>query len=110
MTEVQLVRIKIREGQRQKWLDWCEESKRRGDEVLETLKSEGVISESCFLSEDENAVYYFMEAKDFKKAYEAYGRSTFPIDRENKAIHEAALDHDTAVEFKVLFSFRAPEK
>ena len=107
MTEVRLIRIKIRDGKKQKWLDWCEESKRRYNEVLETLKYEGMISESCFFSEEENAIYYFMESDDFKKVYDAFRHSTFPIDKEHWAIQEETLDNEGAKELKVLFNFHS---
>ncbi len=109
MTEVRLYRIKIREGMKQKWLDWCEESKRRSSEVLQTLENEGMISESCFLSEEENAIYYFEESDDFKKVYEAFRQSTFPIDKEHRAVQRETLDYESVKELKVLFNFHSKD-
>lgn len=107
MTEVRLAKIRFKEGQKQKWLEWCVEVKRRPSEVMETLKNEGMISESCFLSEDENAIYYFMESDDFKKVQDAYRHSHFPIDKEHQAVQEMTLDAKSAKELKVLFNFHA---
>lgn len=43
MTQVKLVKMKLKEGNDQIWLDWCEELKQRKNEVIETLKNEGVL-------------------------------------------------------------------
>jgi len=107
MTEVKLVKLRIKKGQKQRWLEWCEEARRRSKEVLQTLENEGIISESCFLSEDENAIYYFMESKDFKKAYDVYRRSPLPIDREHQSAQEKTLDVKNSRELKVLFNFHS---
>jgi len=71
MTQVKLVKLKLKKGNEKAWFDWCKELKKRKNEVIETLKNEGVLSESCFLSEDEKCIYYFMEAKHFDKAKSA---------------------------------------
>lgn len=92
MTQVKLVRLKIKEGKKQLWLDWCEELKRRKDEVIETLKNETVVSESCFLSEDGEHVYYFVETTDMEKSQAAFKNSTFKIDLEHRERRVASLD------------------
>ena len=84
MTQVKLVKFKIKEGKKQLWLDWCEELKRRKNEVIETLKNETVISEACFLSENGEEVYYFVETEDMEKAQAAFKESTFKIDPEHR--------------------------
>jgi L-rhamnose mutarotase len=104
---VRLVKLKIKEGKKQKWIEWCEEDKRRSYEVLETLKNEGMISEACFLSEDENFVYYFMESDNFEKVSEAYRNSTFPIDKEHEAISKETLEF--VANLKVLFNFHSKD-
>jgi L-rhamnose mutarotase len=105
LTEVRLVKLRIKEGKKQRWLEWCEEDKRRSNEVLETLKNEGMISEACFLSEDENFVYYFMESDNFDKVFEAFRNSTFLIDKEHEAIQKETLEF--VANLKVLFSFHS---
>ena len=90
MTEVKLIKFTFK--RRQVWLDWCEELKKRQDEVIETLKNEGVVSESCFISEDGLSLYYFMEAESFAKAKEAVNKSKFKIDAEHRAIREASIE------------------
>ncbi len=67
MTKVKLTKFKLKSEGKKIWLDWSSELIRRKDEVIATLKNEGVVSESCFISEDGECVYYFMEAEDFEK-------------------------------------------
>ena len=108
MSEVKLVKVRFKEGKKQIWLDWCEELKKRSAEVLETLKNEGVILEACFLSEDEQCVYYFMEADDFKKATAAVKKNTFPIDKEHRKKREMSLE--LVAELECLFFFENKQK
>ena len=92
MTEVVLAKFSIKSGKKQVWLDWCEELKRRKEEVIATLKNEGVVSESCFITDDGHSVYYFMEAKDIARAKEAALKNPHPIDKEHKERKKISLD------------------
>ena len=103
MTQVKLVKLKLKEGNEQIWLDSCEKLKQRKNEVIETLKNEGVLSESCFLSEDEKCVYYFMEAENFEKAKSAVEKSNFKIDAEHK--EKRTLSLEKVAQLKELFHF-----
>ena len=103
MTQVKLVKLKLKEGSEQIWLDWCKELKKREVEVLETLQGEGVLSESCFLSEDEKCVYYFMEAENFEKAKDAVEKSNYKIDEEHK--NKRKLSLEKVAQLRELFHF-----
>jgi L-rhamnose mutarotase len=70
MTEVALFSFHIKPGRKVAWLKCCDEVKNRREEVVRTLKNEGVVSESCFLSKDETVIYYYMEAENLEKAYQ----------------------------------------
>ncbi|MDO8604038.1 MAG: DUF6176 family protein [bacterium] len=98
MTNAKLIKFKFKSGQKQVWLDWSEELKRRQDEVLATLKDEGVVSEACFISEDGQYVYCFMEAEDFEKVNKTVSRSSHPIDRGHKEARESSLDFVSKLE------------
>lgn len=102
MSQVRLVKIKLKD--KQAWLNWCEELKKREKEVLETLQNEGVLTETCFLSEDENAVYYFIEAQDFEKVKAAFKNSPYKIDAEHKEIKLKAFADKTELENLFYFS------
>lgn len=107
MTKVKLVKFKFKPGARQIWLDWSEELKSRKDEVIATLKNEGVVSESCFISEDGEYVYYFMEADDFEKVRKAVTENPHPIDADHKKAREGSLE--IAAKLECLFHFENRE-
>ncbi len=104
MTDVVLVKFKIKPGKKQEWINWCAELKERKDEVVQTLRNEDVISEACFLSEKDQFVYYFMEAQDLERAYAVGRKSAMPIDKQHRTIREATLERGE--ELKPLFNFR----
>lgn len=85
------------------WLDWCDELKKRSEEVYATLKNEGVRMEACFLSENENACYYLMQADDINKALEVGKKSKLAIDKEHQAAFKNSLIY--AEECRLLFFF-----
>ncbi len=103
MTQVELVRLKIKPGEKKEWLEWCEELKLRENEVLETLRNEGVVSEACFLSPDDESVYYFIEAESLETAHATGRRSVLPIDKQHRLISESSLER--AQRMKPLFNF-----
>ena len=101
---VRLVKLKFKPGGRRIWEDWSAELEQRRAEVLETLKNEGVSSEACFLSDDGEHVFYFMEVADMEKANAAFAKSHFPIDAEHAVKKGASLELVT--ELKPLFAFQ----
>jgi hypothetical protein len=108
MTQVELVRLRIKQGQREAWLEWCDELKRRKNEVLETLRNEGVISEACFFSDDGESVFYFIEAENLETAHATGRRSVLPIDKQHRLISESSLEKGERM--KTLFNFHVPNK
>ncbi|MDQ5901617.1 MAG: hypothetical protein QG580_332 [Patescibacteria group bacterium] len=103
MSQVKLIKIKLKENGKQIWLDWSDELMRRKEEVLATLKNEKVLSESCFLSEDEEYVYYFMEAEDFDLAKEAVKNNPHPIDLDHQKAKQGSFAEGKPL--KCLFHF-----
>ncbi len=91
MSEIVLVKFKFINDGKSKWIDWSKQLSKRADEVYETLINEGVKLEACFLSTNENACYYLMEAKNIKKAMEIGKLSDLPIDLEHKNIRKNIL-------------------
>ena len=91
MTEVRLVKFRIKPGRAEQWIAWCKELERRRDESVATLKNEGVVSESCFLSQDGHT-YYFMEAHNMKKTKKAVATHPHPIDLEHRKHREECLE------------------
>ncbi len=91
MPQTTLLKFTFCKDKKQIWLDWCQELKNRSEEVLSTLREEGVIVEGCFVSESENACYFLMEANDLTKVQETYEKSNRPIDIQNRQRVEEAL-------------------
>ena len=104
MAGVRLVKLRFKSDQKQVWLDWCEQLKVRSNEVLETLKNEGALSEACFLSGDGETIYYFMEVEDFERARVAFKNSTFKIDSEHREAILRSLER--VEELTTLFHFQ----
>ena len=73
-------------------MDWCEQLKKRADEVLETLKSEGTLSEACFVSQDGESIYYFMEMENLEKARQAFKNSNHKIDKDHREARDSSLE------------------
>ena len=103
MTKAKLVKFRFKPDKKQVWLDWSKELERRKDEVIATLKNEGVVSESCFLSQDGESVYYFMESEDFEKVKKAVSENPHPIDADHKSARESSLEF--AGKLECLFHF-----
>lgn len=91
MSQVVLAKFTIKPGCKDTWLEWTDTLKSRADEVMETLKNEGVFSESCFISK-EGEIFYFMEVDDFDRVKEAVSKSTHKIDLEHKEVRLKTLD------------------
>ncbi|MEK7072993.1 MAG: DUF6176 family protein [Patescibacteria group bacterium] len=103
MSTATLVKFKFKPGQKQAWLDWSEELKRRREEVIVTLKNEGVLSESCYISEDGEYVYYLMEVEDLEKALQVFAASNHPIDNDHRKVLDSSLER--VANFDCLFHF-----
>jgi len=92
MQEIKLLKFTFKHGKKQSWIDWCNELQRRSGEVMESLKAEGVRIEACFISEQENACYYLMQAGDLEESKNVSAGSDRKIDSEHAAMRLATLD------------------
>jgi len=104
MSQAILVKLKFKAGRKQIWLDWCEQLKKRTDEVIETLKNEGTLSEACFISRDGEDLYYYAEVEDVERARQAFRSSTYKIDQEHRQAQGASLEK--VEELSPVFYFR----
>ena len=84
--ETVCVKVKLRPGSLEQVHEWADELRSRADEVLATLRDEGVVIESVFLDSNEQGDYlvYYIKARSLSAAREAAERSSHPID----AYHE----------------------
>jgi len=92
MTKVKLLKFRFKPGSKQIWLDWSKELERRKEEVIASMKKEGMISEACFISDDGEFVYYFVETNDFGKTQKSIEENPNPIDIEHKKSRESSLE------------------
>ncbi len=88
MAEVVLDRARIEPGKETRVREWFDELRERESEVLETLRHEGVFTETAFIhsTNDSTYLYMYMEADDFQKAREAGDKEKFEIDEEHHRV------------------------
>ena len=106
MAEVRLVKYRIKPDCRKRWLAWSKELKRRSEEVFQTLRDEGVVVEACFLSPEEDALYYFVAAEDLEQAERTAQHSKHIIDQEHTKVKSAALERIARLECLFFFDNR----
>jgi hypothetical protein len=107
MSEARLLKYRFKPDGKEKWLSWSEETKRRSAEIFETLRNEGVIVEACFVSPEEDAIYYFVAAEDLAKGEAAYRRSPYAVDREHAEVKSAALEQVARLQCLFFFDNRS---
>jgi hypothetical protein len=76
------LKVRLKPGSLDRVREWATELRARPEEVLATLRDEGVLVESVFLdSTDEgDFLIYYMKARSMEAAREAVQRSVHPID------------------------------
>lgn len=84
--ESKCVRIRINDGMLPRVREWAKTLNSRSDEVLTTLRDEGVQLEMAFLEESSegNFLIYVMRAESFEKARSIADQSPHPIDAYHK--------------------------
>lgn len=96
MSEVKLARARIGGREADRLRAWFEELRDREPEVIETLRHEGVYTETAFIrSLGETAyLYLYMEAEDLERAIEAGDEEAYEIDEEHHAVLRETLAGD----------------
>lgn len=74
--------------------EWIDEVRTRPDEHVETLRNEGVYTETAFLERIDGETYltYYMETESLDTAIEAYRDSEFDIDQAHKQVMREVLE------------------
>lgn len=113
MTDVRLVKRKIREGQVPKLKDWMAEIREREGEAIETLENEGMHSEAAFIEyvNGEHFLIYYMKADDIDEVYESFENSSYDIDEQHKQVLDEVLeDEPPASEYELLYHLENPNR
>jgi [ribosomal protein S5]-alanine N-acetyltransferase len=110
MSELKLLKLTLKPDAKSGWLRWCEELEKRTPEVVETMRSEGMLLEAAFLSKDGESVYYVVEANNLEKARAAARNSPYPIDREHRQVFWSSFGEIEPLEALLYFRNEATSR
>jgi hypothetical protein len=98
-------KIKIREGMLSRVLEWKKYINDNREEVLQSLRQEGVFIESVFLekSGDDNYLIYYMKLQDHEKAKAAFNKSDLNVDKYHAKFKNEAWDERKELELLIDF-------
>lgn len=99
--ETLCVRVRLVPGSLPRVREWAAELNARRDEVLATLRDEGVRIESVFL-EGETLVY-FLKADSIDQARDVYARSKHAIDSYHQRFKDETFAGETQLELLIDF-------
>jgi len=95
------VRVRLEPGSLGRVREWAAELNARRDEVLVTLRDEGVRVESVFL--DGETLIYYLKADSLEQAREVYARSTHAIDAYHRRFKDTTFADETQLELLIDF-------
>jgi hypothetical protein len=104
--ETSCVKVRLKPGSVERVRAWAAELNGRPDEVLATLRDEGVVIESVFLdvTDDGDYLVYYMKARSLADARAVAQRSTHAIDAYHRQFKqetwEAATPLETLIDFE----------
>jgi hypothetical protein len=113
MVDVVLSKQEIADGKTERLREWAEEVQRRSDEAVETLRDEGMHSETAFVEHTDDGDYlvYYMKADDIEAVYEAFEDSTHDIDEDHKRVLADVLaDGENVGDYEFLYHLENPER
>ncbi|QLH78063.1 hypothetical protein HZS55_12465 [Halosimplex rubrum] len=113
MTDVVMVKQRVKGDEVDRLKAWMAEVRDRSDEAEETLRDEGMLTESAFLehTDDGPHLVYYMEAEDIDRVWDQYADSDHDIDEEHKAVMQEVLEDGRDVgEFESLYHLTSPER
>jgi hypothetical protein len=99
--ETVCVRVRLEPGSLGRVREWAAELNARRDEVVATLRDEGVRVESVFL--DGETLIYYLKADSLEQAREVYARSTHAIDAYHQRFKDETFADQTQLELLVDF-------
>lgn len=89
---------------------WITEAGSRREEMLASLRLEGVEAEAIFLQRGRagDALVFYLRARDLAEAQRAFAQSELPIARETRAIIAECWDTSAAEPLQVLLELVGP--
>jgi hypothetical protein len=99
--ETVCVRVRLEPGSLPRVRAWAAELNARRDEVMATLKDEGVRIESVFL--DGETLVYYLKADSLERAREVYARSAHAIDAYHRQFKDETFAQETQLELLIDF-------
>jgi tRNA A58 N-methylase Trm61 len=101
--QVQCLRVKLREGTTEQFVNWAKELYNKMDNVYEALENETMVVESIFLDrcEDGDYLVFYTRAENLVKANEAMQKSDNQVDKE--AIEMIQKTWESAKPLEILF-------
>lgn len=110
--QTQCVKIPFLSGKTQRFIDWIASATGRRAEMLESMRAEGVAAEAMFLERGstEDALIFYMRARDLARAQQVFASSELHIDRETRAIIEECWDVTRARPLDVLLDLDVGEQ
>jgi hypothetical protein len=112
MADIVLSKQKLADGKTERLREWAAEVRERSDEAVETLRGEGMHSETAFVEHADDGDYLvsYMKADDIEAVYEAFEESTHDIDEEHKRVLADVLeDGEEAGDYEFLYHLDNPD-
>lgn len=105
-TETRCVRIKLKEGAQAAVREWQDFMNRHRDDVLETLRQEGVALESVFIESvgADTFLIYVMRCADFDRAHDVARKSANHVDQFHKQFKKDWWEQGERLECLIDFS------
>ena len=98
------IKVRLKPGSVPRVREWAAELNRRADEVLATLRAEGVVLESVFLDTDNgDCLIYYTKALNLEEAREAVLRSHHAIDAFHQEFKRETWETRTPLELLIDF-------
>lgn len=88
MAESQCIRVRLKPGKTEEFANWAKSLSGRKDEVRESLRAEGMLSELIFIERTPagDFVLFYTKAESLLAANQAFERSKLPLDIEAKRV------------------------
>ena len=103
--ETVCTKVRLKPGSLDRVREWATELRTRSDEVLASLRDEGVVIESVFLDSDEQGDFliYYMKAQSLEEAQAVVQSSPHPIDSYHQQFKVDTWQSRTPLELLVDF-------